>query len=57
MIQCMVGKENMDDNQIVENIEGVVKFLEKNLPKGKININNFLLKFTMGKPVKVGVYG
>lgn len=55
VIQCLVGKENMKDEEIVENIEAVIKGLEAKLPKGKRNIRRLLLKFTMGKPVKIEV--
>lgn len=53
VIQCLVGKESMKDEEIEKNIETVVKILESKLPKGKQNINKLLLKLTMGKPVKI----
>lgn len=55
VIQCMVGVEDMKDEQIAENILAVLKFLEGRLPKGKANIKEVLLKLTMSKPIKVGV--
>ena len=55
VIQCLVGKENMKDEDVAENIESVLKFLENRLPKGKHNIGKILLKLTMGKPVKLEV--
>lgn len=55
VIQCSVGKENMKDEEIAENIETVLKFLETKLPKGKRNIGKVLLKLTMGKPVRLEV--
>ncbi len=55
VIQCQVGKENMSDEKIVENIEHVLNFLESKLPKGKNNIKKILIKLTMSKPVEVKV--
>jgi large subunit ribosomal protein L1 len=53
VIQCMVGNEKMKDEEITENVEAVMKFLETRLPKGKTNIGKTRLKLTMGEPVKV----
>ena len=53
VVQCSVGKENMDDEKIVENIETVLKALETKLPKGKNNFKEMFVKLTMSKPVKV----
>jgi large subunit ribosomal protein L1 len=53
VIQCMVGNEKMKDEEVTENIEAVMKFLETRLPKGKTNIGKTRLKLTMGEPVKV----
>jgi large subunit ribosomal protein L1 len=55
VIQCPVGNENMKDEQIVENIETIIKLLETKLPKGIHNIKSVLIKLTMSKPVKVEV--
>jgi large subunit ribosomal protein L1 len=56
VIQCLVGKEAMKDEEIVENIDAVLKFLETKLPKGKNNMGKILLKTTMSKPVKIEVF-
>jgi len=53
VIQCLIGKENMKDEEIAENVEAVLAFLEKKLPKGKHNIGKLMLKTTMGEPVKI----
>jgi large subunit ribosomal protein L1 len=53
VIQCLVGNEKMKDEEVTENIEAVMKFLETRLPKGKNNIGKAKLKLTMGQPVKV----
>ena len=55
VIQCLVGKEDMKDEQVAENIEAVLKFLETKLPKGKNNIGKAELKLTMGNPMKLEV--
>lgn len=53
VIQCFVGRENMDNRKIAENVEAVLKFLETKLPNGRQNIGKVLLKLTMSEPVKV----
>lgn len=53
VISCFVGKEDMKDEEIAQNIDAVLKTLEQLLPKGKEQIKNIYLKTTMGKPVKV----
>jgi large subunit ribosomal protein L1 len=55
VIQCAVGKENMKDEEVAENVEAVLKAVEAKLPKGVRNIKNILLKLTMGKPVRIEV--
>jgi len=55
VIQCLAGKEDMKDEQIVENVEAILKFLETRLPKGKNNIGKIELKLTMGNPTKLEV--
>lgn len=55
VIQTPVGKENMTDEQIAENIEAVLQHLQTKLPKGKTNIGKILIKATMSKPVKIEV--
>lgn len=56
VIQCHVGNESMKDEKVAENIEAVLKYLETRLPRGKHNIKEILLKFTMSKPVKIEVW-
>jgi len=55
VIQSSVGSDSMKDEDVAENIEFVLNFLEKKLPKGKNNIGTVRLKLTMGKPVKLAV--
>ena len=53
VIQCIVGVENMKDEDVAENVEFVLNFLEKRLPKGRNNIGTIMVKMTMGKPAKL----
>ncbi|MEM5766366.1 MAG: 50S ribosomal protein L1 [Candidatus Aenigmatarchaeota archaeon] len=55
VIQCAVGKENMKDEEIAENVESVLKAIQAKLPRGIQNIKMVLLKLTMSKPVKIEV--
>lgn len=52
-IQCLVGKENQPDKEIVENVLAAYNQLVKGLPQEFQNIKSVMLKTTMGKPVKV----
>jgi len=53
VIQCLIGKEDMKNEDIESNVDAILHFLETKLPKGKHNIGEVLLKFTMSEPVKV----
>ena len=53
-IKIRVGKENMNDPALIDNIDTAIKELEKKLPKGVDNIKNIMIKFTMGQPVILG---
>ena len=52
-IKVRVGKESMSDDELAENVDVAIKELEKKLPKGVDNVKDVLVKFTMGKPVKL----
>lgn len=51
-IKLSVGKETMSDKELIENIESLLNNLEKKLPRGKDNIKDAYVKFTMTKPIK-----
>ncbi|MEM4336657.1 MAG: 50S ribosomal protein L1 [Candidatus Woesearchaeota archaeon] len=53
LVQCIVGKEDMKDDVLADNIIEIYKQVEAKLPKGRHNIKNVLIKFTMGPPVKL----
>ncbi len=52
-VQCLVGKEDSPDNEILDNIETLHKQLVNHLPNHEANIKGIYLKMTMSKPVKV----
>ncbi len=54
-IKVAVGKEDMKDEELVENALAVYNELIKALPRDKENIKNVELKFTMTKPVKIRI--
>jgi len=51
-IHLSVGNESMEDQKVAENIDAVIKNVVPKLPKGKEQVKNFVVKLTMGKPVK-----
>ena len=54
-IKIPIGKEKMNDEEIIENVMVVYNALLKSLPKEKDNVKNIEIKFTMSKPMKVSV--
>lgn len=52
-LQCMIGKEDQKEDQLVENAIAVYQAAVKQLPQEKQNIKNIQLKLTMGKPIKI----
>ena len=52
-IKLLIGKQNMKDEEIIDNITAVYNAVMKELPKGKENIKNIEIKFTMTKPQKI----
>lgn len=54
VFHCIVGKENMEEEKVAENIEAVLKSIEAVLPNGKDQIKDSYIKLTMGKAVKIG---
>lgn len=53
VIQVKIGKEDMTDEQIIENALLVYDQIIHHLPKERSNVKNALLKLTMSKPVKL----
>lgn len=54
-IKLSVGKQNMNDKDIIENIIAIYNPILKALPREKDNIKNIELKFTMSKPQKIKI--
>jgi large subunit ribosomal protein L1 len=52
-IKLAIGKEDLSDSDLKENTEAILSSLEKILPRGKENIKNAMIKFTMTKPIKI----
>jgi large subunit ribosomal protein L1 len=50
-LKLAVGKEDLSDAQIKENVETVVKAVTQILPQQRDNIKNISIKLTMGKPI------
>lgn len=54
IVHCTVGKEDMNEEEIVDNVSNVYTSVIHQLPQEKNNIKSVFLKLTMGKPVLVG---
>ena len=52
-LQCIVGKENQPEEEVVDNILTVYQAVLKNVPNDIQNVKNVQIKTTMGKPVKL----
>ena len=52
-LQCIIGKEDMADDQVADNIMSAYKTAIKELPNEEQNIKKVQLKLTMGKPVNI----
>ncbi len=53
VIQVIVGTQDMDDEQIVDNIEAVLGILDRKLEKGRNQIKSIYIKTTMGPVARV----
>jgi len=54
VVQSVVGKENMEDQKIIDNMFVIYEAVMNTLPQKKQNIKNVYVKMTMGVPIKVG---
>ena len=52
-IKLAIGKENMKDEEVIDNILAVYDVIIKALSREKDNIKNIEIKFTMTKPQKI----
>jgi large subunit ribosomal protein L1 len=53
IIQCSVGTENMNEEELSDNIQAVLRVLEAKLKRGFKNIKLAYIKTSMGTPVKI----
>jgi large subunit ribosomal protein L1 len=53
IIQTTVGTQNQSDEDLVENIQAVLRVLEGKLKRGLKNIDVVFIKASMGTPVKI----
>lgn len=54
-IKTAIGKQDMKDEEIIENIMVVYNAILKALPKEKDNVKNLEIKFTMTKPRRISI--
>ena len=54
-IKLAIGKENMKDEEIIENILTIYNAILKGLSREKDNVKNIEIKFTMTKPQKIKI--
>lgn len=52
-IKISIAKENMKQEEIIENLKAVFNAIINALPKKKDNVRNTLIKLTMSKPIKL----
>jgi large subunit ribosomal protein L1 len=52
-VQCLVGKEDMDEEHIADNIHSIYNQLVHNLPNHENNIAKIMVKLTMGQVVEI----
>jgi large subunit ribosomal protein L1 len=53
IIQCSVGTADMKEEEIVDNIQAILRVLEGKLKRGLKNIKFAFIKTSMGTPVKI----
>ncbi len=53
IIQCAVGTADMKEEEIVDNIQAILRMLEGKLKRGLKNIKFAFIKTSMGTPVKI----
>jgi large subunit ribosomal protein L1 len=53
IIQVSVGSEAMSEDDLFDNVQAVLRFLEGKLKRGLKNVKNVYIKTSMGLPVKI----
>ena len=54
-IKVSAGKESMDDEKIIQNIESIYRGIVDAMPVKKDNIRKVMIKLTMSKPITVEI--
>jgi len=52
-IQTLIGREEMDNAQVIDNIKTIYDQVVHHLPKEENNVKHAYLKLTMSKPVRI----
>jgi len=52
-LSCKIGDETMNENDLASNAMTIIHAIEKKLPNGDKNFKKFMIKTTMGKPIKI----
>lgn len=52
-LSTKIGDESLTDEQLATNANAVIAAVEKKLPQGDKNVKNAIIKFTMGKAIKL----
>ncbi|MBS7633975.1 50S ribosomal protein L1 [Candidatus Bathyarchaeota archaeon] len=55
VLSCRVGTEDMSDDDIIDNVEAVLRRIEGKLKRGIKNVSSLYIKATMGPPIKVKI--
>ena len=55
IIQCIIGTENMSDEQLIENIQALDTTIIEKLEKGANYIKNVYIKATMSPAIKIAI--
>jgi len=54
-LKFCIGKESMKDEEIADNALASFNTVTSNLPRKKENVKSVMIKFTMGKPIKLEI--
>lgn len=52
-LKVVIGKEDLKDEELAENVLAIFNAVYEALPRKKENLRSVLIKFTMSKPIKI----
>lgn len=55
VLQCRVGTESMNNDKIAENVQVILRLIERKLKNGLKDIKTAYIKTSMGKPIKIKI--